>query len=83
MNQNLYEFFNIPLFSSVQDIKKSYRSMALKYHPDRGGSEEKMKIINEMYELLISRKEAYDESLRQQMNPVGTITAVFHYWSYS
>ena len=34
------------------DIDKAYRVAALKYHPDRGGSTEKMQDVNQAYELL-------------------------------
>ena len=33
--QSLYELLDIPKESTVQDIKKKYRKLALKYHPDK------------------------------------------------
>ena len=33
--QSLYELLDIPKESSLQDIKKKYRKLALKYHPDK------------------------------------------------
>ena len=38
-----YAFFGINYGSGVDEVKKAYRKLALKYHPDRGGSEEKFK----------------------------------------
>lgn len=33
-------------------VKKIYRELALKWHPDRGGSVSAMQAVNEFYELL-------------------------------
>jgi curved DNA-binding protein CbpA len=46
------EVFGIKDKKTAEEIKKLYRQLATKYHPDRGGSEEKMKEINAAYEIL-------------------------------
>ena len=63
--KNYYEILGIPEDSIDSDIKKAYRSLSLKYHPDRNPSEEaKTKIldVNEAYETLsdAGRRKQYD-----------------------
>lgn len=55
-----YQTLGIPNLSSLPEIKKAYRAMALKHHPDRGGEIRKMQEINSAYEYLMKNKESYD-----------------------
>lgn len=52
-----YLLLEVPNTASNSDIKKAYRKMALKWHPDKNGgskdAEEKFKQINAAYECLI------------------------------
>lgn len=49
---NYYETLGINRGASTDEIKKAYRSMAMKHHPDRGGDERKFKEIEEAYRTL-------------------------------
>jgi curved DNA-binding protein len=47
-----YSALGLKRGASDDEIKKAYRSMAMKYHPDRGGDERKFKEIEEAYRFL-------------------------------
>lgn len=66
---NYYEILELDKTATMDAIKKSYRKLAMKYHPDRNNgnkeAEEKFKLINEAYITLSdpSKKTQYDFSL--------------------
>lgn len=66
---NLYEALGVSQDANDSEIKKAYRTMSLKYHPDRNPSEEattKIQAINEAYETLSDqqRRQQYDMELK-------------------
>lgn len=58
-----YETLGIDKDASVDDIKKAYRNLARKHHPDKGGDSEKFKEIGQAYEVLLDpdRRSRYDQ----------------------
>ena len=65
--RDCYDVLGIPKGASKDDIKKAYRKLALKYHPDKTkgdkASEEKFKEASEAYHILSDdkRKANYDQ----------------------
>src|SRR3989344_5226884 len=55
--KNYYEILGIHKNAKKEEIKKAYRKLAHKYHPDKnGGNEQKFKEINEAYQVLTNDK---------------------------
>ena len=50
---NPYEILNVPENASKDEIKKAYKAMAMKLHPDKGGDVAAFKRLNEAYRTLI------------------------------
>lgn len=69
MKKDYYEILGVPKDATLQQIKKKYRSLALKYHPDRveesekSKAEEKFKEISEAYGVLsdTKKRQMYDQ----------------------
>ena len=65
MAKDYYDILGVKRDSSADEIKKAYRKLALKYHPDKAGKEheDKFKEVNEAYQVLSDDKKrsAYDQ----------------------
>lgn len=65
--RDYYEILGLAKGASEEDIKKAYRKLAMKYHPDRNPdnkeAEERFKEIKEAYEILSDsqKRAAYDQ----------------------
>ena len=56
-NRDFYQILGVEKKSSTEDIKKAYRKLAHKYHPDKeSGNESKFKEITEAYSVLSDEK---------------------------
>lgn len=64
--RDYYDILGVEKSASQSDIKKAYRKLALKYHPDKSDepdAEDKFKEINEAYQVLSDEKkrQTYDQ----------------------
>ena len=62
---NPYEVLGVSRNASEAEVKKAYKKMAMKHHPDRGGDETKFKEISEAYERIISPEKFRDEQFQR------------------
>lgn len=58
-----YDILGVQKSASQDEIKKSYRKLAMKHHPDKGGDENKFKEITEAFEVLsdVQKRSHYDQ----------------------
>ena len=67
-DRNPFHVLGISEDSSLEEAKKAWRSLALKFHPDRNpdpDSEEKMKEINDAWEKLKENMESFRREIRR------------------
>jgi molecular chaperone DnaJ len=60
--EDYYKILGVPKSASKDEIKKAYRKLAHKHHPDKGGDEKTFKKISEAYHVLSNdkKREQYD-----------------------
>ena len=60
-----YKLLGVDRFATLDQIKKGYKKMAIKYHPDKGGDSSLFQQIKEAYDILkdIESKKDYDNQL--------------------
>lgn len=62
--KNYYGVLQVSRKSTQEEIKKAYKRLCLIHHPDKGGDAEKMKELNEAFDIL------GDPSSRQQYHQI-------------
>ena len=75
--RDYYEVLGVDKNADEQALKKAYRKLAMKYHPDRNPdnkeAEEKFKEVNEAYEVLsdATKRQNYDQFGHEGMGAAG------------
>ncbi|BFF95399.1 dnaJ protein homolog 1 [Drosophila madeirensis] len=77
MGKDYYKTLGLPKTATDEEIKKAYRKLALRYHPDKNkaaNAEEKFKEVAEAYEVLSdkSKREVYDKYGEDGLKSGGT-----------
>lgn len=82
--EDYYKTLGISKGASDAEIKKAYRKLAMKYHPDKNqgdkSAEDKFKTVNEAYEILSdkSKRQAYDMHGHAGVDPSAAAGARRH-----
>src|SRR5882672_231788 len=73
--KDYYEILGATERTSARDLERLYKRMAARRHPDRGGSEEEMKSLNEAYSVL-RNNESRQEYDAQRAKPAANFVPV-------
>jgi len=70
--ENLYNVLGVAPNASDDEIKKVYRSLAMRFHPDRNqapGAEARFKSVTKAYEILADpvKRAEYDQSVNHRI----------------
>ena len=80
--KDYYQILGISRDASQEEIKKAYRKLAHKYHPDKGGDEKKFKEINEAYQALSDKeKRAQYDRFGRVFEGVGAEPGFDFHWA--
>src|ERR1043166_2602636 len=72
-NKDYYGVLGVDKHASQVEIERQFKRQAAKHHPDRGGSEERMKSLNEAYGVLKDQhlRSSYDALRPRRVTPQG------------
>ncbi|MBS3166300.1 molecular chaperone DnaJ [Candidatus Woesearchaeota archaeon] len=71
-DKDYYQLLGVDKNSSKEDIKKSYKKLAMKYHPDRAPEEKKKEYEEKFKEISVAAAVLGDDKKRQQYDQFGS-----------
>ena len=71
--KDYYEILGANERTTPRDLERLYKRMAARHHPDRGGSEEEMKSLNEAYGVLRNRETRHEYDAQRLKPAVGFV----------
>ncbi|MEY2869832.1 MAG: hypothetical protein RIR01_2334 [Bacteroidota bacterium] len=79
--KNLYEILAVAKDATAEQIKKAYRKLAMKHHPDKGGDDKTFQELSKAYTILSDedKRKRYDETgqVEEERDPFNEILASF------
>jgi curved DNA-binding protein CbpA len=79
--KNLYDALAVAKDATAEQIKKAYRKLAMKHHPDKGGDDKTFQELSKAYSILSDedKRKRYDETgqVEEERDPFNEILASF------
>ncbi|KAJ2913163.1 hypothetical protein MD484_g7255, partial [Candolleomyces efflorescens] len=75
--KDYYKILGVHKECSEVEVKKAYRKESLKHHPDKGGDEEKFKLVSEAYAVLSDSEKRYRYDMGEDDDDPSSSSAGF------
>jgi len=69
-----YQILGVSREASEDEVKKAYKKLAMKHHPDKGGDPEEFKKIQSAYDIITKGEEQHE----QHFDPFSMFSQFFH-----